>query len=307
MDDRQLPLFNNLDLNKGLCDYDGRNIMMMAKRFVQATLPHSDPLTNNYKRTNGDLTVAVQSGIRPNTGEDIGIPYGVIPRLLVGYMTTWAMREKDPVIEINRKLSEFVRELGLNPDGGGVKSDRAKLLMQADRLFNCRVAFQSAVETSKNEGATMPIVDAYKFFNKDPDKYHRNECAMIQLSQPFYNSITSNPVPINVDHMRILMKGRTGPLKIDMYLWLAYESAKLREPHTKERNVPWASLMDQIGTHLDPASQDDRGHFAREAKKAIKEIIKVHPFVVTQQKGTLRVKKNSPAPIPPKEKRLLTY
>ncbi len=56
----------------------------MARALVQATLPHSKPDSNEFERRNGAFTLVM---LAPSK---IGLPYGVIPRLMMAWMTTEA-------------------------------------------------------------------------------------------------------------------------------------------------------------------------------------------------------------------------
>lgn len=48
----------------------------MTRAMVQATMPHRDPKVNEFRRRNGNYTLTM---LAPS---EIGLPYGVIPRLL---------------------------------------------------------------------------------------------------------------------------------------------------------------------------------------------------------------------------------
>lgn len=69
----------------------------MARALVQATLPHSDPgEVPIWGRTNGRLTLTIKPDweLDPKTNQShcVGIPYGTIPRLLLFWITTEAVK-----------------------------------------------------------------------------------------------------------------------------------------------------------------------------------------------------------------------
>jgi hypothetical protein len=109
--------------------WPGRDeLAYMAKHLVQVTLPHSDPGDiQAWTRTNGDLTLVItRSNLDIRTGNLIGYPYGTIPRLLLYWLTSEAVRTKQRVLKLGNSLSQFMREVGLNPDtGGGKRGDAA--------------------------------------------------------------------------------------------------------------------------------------------------------------------------------------
>ena len=86
----------------------------MARALVLATMPYKDPKTDAYVRSNGDFRLRIVAGYEG------GIPFGIYPRLLMSWVTTEAVQNKSPVIELGDSLSQFLREvLELRSTGGG--------------------------------------------------------------------------------------------------------------------------------------------------------------------------------------------
>ena len=103
-------------------------VRFMARALTQATMPHKATPGNEFKRRNGSFTLSMLSP------SDIGLPYGSIPRLLVSWLTTEAVRSKSPVLELGPSLSAFMAELDLTPTGGRWGSI-TRLRDQMTRLF----------------------------------------------------------------------------------------------------------------------------------------------------------------------------
>ncbi|MCH6556231.1 MAG: phosphoenolpyruvate carboxylase, partial [Chloroflexi bacterium] len=84
----------------------------MARVLVQTTLPHRKQSGTEFVRTNGALTLTM---LAPSS---TGLPYGSIPRLLLAWLTTEAVRTKERKIVMGHSLSDFMRELDdrLNED-----------------------------------------------------------------------------------------------------------------------------------------------------------------------------------------------
>ncbi len=68
----------------------------MARVLVQATMPHRKADSNEFTRTNGAFTLSMLAPTK------VGLPYGSLPRLLVSWLTTEAVRTKDPVLVLGR-------------------------------------------------------------------------------------------------------------------------------------------------------------------------------------------------------------
>ncbi|MGH8291054.1 MAG: hypothetical protein ACREV7_18930 [Steroidobacteraceae bacterium] len=128
----------------------------LARQLVQTTLPHSDPGdVPVWSRTKGNLTLTIQQGYAKD-GRGIGHPYGTIPRLLLYWMTTEALRIKSPRLELGRHLAGFMEDIGLDPARRGPRSDRVRLEQQMRPLFAARVSFEVTVE---RDGATAEVTE----------------------------------------------------------------------------------------------------------------------------------------------------
>jgi hypothetical protein len=110
------------------------DVAFLARQFVQATLPHSDPKSDTWRRVNGNFALGIQAGFDPETGTTYGVPYGVIPRLLLFWITTEAVRTKNPRLV-----------LGASPASG--------------RLRGC--ATLTAAETSVEASTTIKLSNGY--------------------------------------------------------------------------------------------------------------------------------------------------
>ena len=106
----------------------------MARLLVQTTLPHSRKTSKTFVRTNGALKVSVSA--HPL----LELPYGRYPRLLMAWVTTEAVRTKEPVLQLGPSLSSFMFQLGLLPRGGQT-GPIGRLRDQMQRLFGATIAF----------------------------------------------------------------------------------------------------------------------------------------------------------------------
>ena len=84
----------------------------MGRALVQATMPHRKVGGNEFVRTNGAFTLTM---LAPS---NVGLPYGSIPRLLMAWITTEAVRTKQQKLILKNSLSKFMEQLDLVPTGG---------------------------------------------------------------------------------------------------------------------------------------------------------------------------------------------
>lgn len=253
-----------------------REAAYITRQLVQATLPHNNPgNVPAWSRTNGNTTLGIQPGYDYKTGESIGFPYGTIPRLLIYWMTTEALRTKNPCLKLGHSLADFMVELGLNPDNGssGAKrSDARRLRDQMGRLFNARISFQADVDDNGRGGeARMNMSVARKsllWWNPRQPEQGALWGSYVELDADFYEAICAAPVPVDMRALRAL-KGSA--LALDLYTWLTYEAYRAHKTK-KPRFENWTQMHDHMG-----AGYKNPDDFRRKAKAALKAIKTVYP------------------------------
>lgn len=226
----------------------------MARALVQATLPHSKAEGNEFVRRNGLYTLSLMS---PTA---IGLPYGSIPRLLLSWITTEAVRTKQRELVLSDSLSAFLRVLDLVPTSGRWGST-TRLREQMKRLF------ASSVTCTYDNGETWaldsvkPVDSARLWWSPKAPEQAALWQSTITLGERFFNEVTERPVPFD---MRALQSLKKSPLALDIYLWLAYRMSYLRQPVS----IPWVALQGQFGANYKELRQF-KAAFLRELKKVL--------------------------------------
>jgi hypothetical protein len=182
----------------------------MARALVQATLPHSKPDGNEFERRNGAFTLVM---LAPSK---VGLPYGVIPRLMMAWMTTEVMRTKRRELVLGDSMSEFMRQLDMNPTGGRWGSI-TRLRDQSRRLFTSSVSCFYDGTDAAGEGG-FRIADRHMLW-WDPHSPDQKSLfnSTVMLSERFYDEVRTSPIPIDMRAMKALKKS---PLALDIYFWL---------------------------------------------------------------------------------------
>lgn len=254
----------------------------MARELVQATLPHKNPgNVEAWTRKNGNLTLAMQPGFNIKENKSYGYPFGTIPRLVLFWITSEAIKTKSRRLDLGSSLAGFMHELGLNPDtGGGKRGDAKRLRDQMERLFNARISFQSTVTKGSRRGeARINMTIAGKsvlwWSEKDP-----NQTTLwgswVELGQDFYEAITAAPVPVDIRALKAL---KSSALALDLYSLLTYEAYRAQKSG-KERFISWENLHSQLGADYSTAK-----NFATKARAALRKIGVVYP---TLQLGSMK-------------------
>ena len=260
----------------------------MARLLALCSLPRTNPGDRHqYKRVNGPYRLVMVAGA------DNKLPFGNIPRLLMAWVSTEAVRTQSRELVLGKSLYEFMRTLGMEDRSGSPRGDRTRLRNQMKRLFGCSV---SLIYEDKHGSrfVSSHIAESGEFW-WDPAK--PNEQALwdsrIYLGEAFFNEIINHPIPIDMNILKALKRCSLG---LDLYLWVAYRTFSLRAP----QRLTWRQLYRQFGTDPDKAS-DKRivKIFRRQALRELKKIKVAWPDLnYTTAPGVFILLPSTPA-VPP--------
>jgi hypothetical protein len=271
---------------------ESEDLTFSARELVQATLPHQTPRGNPpvWSRTNGNYTLRIRPGYKtdPKTKKDvcIGYPYGNVPRLLLFWLTTEAVRTGSRRLELGSSLAGFMRELRMDPDRGGRWSDRARLHDQTERLFNASISFEYTGQ-DRRQWINMEVTSQGEMWwdFKQPAQSDLF-ASWVELGEKFYEAIISHPVPLD---MRTLQALKSSSLALDLYAWLAYRSHRVSQAK-KPAFIPWKQMQQQFG-----ASYNDLDNFRRNTKTALRKVLAVyHHLKVEQVRGGIKLSPGLP-------------
>ena len=229
----------------------------MARMMALCSLPRTNPGNRiRYTRQNGPYTLYMTAG----GGNKL--PFGNLPRLLMAYVSTEAVRTQSRVLILGDSLAKFMRTLGVYSSGGG--NAHTKLRNQMRRLFGCTVQLTYKAE---NGEATVHavIADRTEFWWNKPDE-RTLWASKIELSEKFFQEIIQHPVPIDMNTLTALKRCALG---LDLYLWLVYRTFALRAP----QRLTWRQLYCQFEADPDKASDKQTIKFFR--RKVLRELKKI--------------------------------
>jgi hypothetical protein len=242
-----------------------------ARLWAQLSLPYKDPGDAGlWIRRNGSLTLRVMPGMTgPKGAEKPGYPYGVLPRYVLTWMSTEAVRTQSPVLQLGNNLSDFMDRLGLSPTGGK-NGTITRLNDQMRRLLTSSMY----VEDNRTDdsrwgiaGAHFSVASGYQLWYNNDDKAGGKPLwgSTITLADSFYDSIVGAPVPVDT---RALAALSGSPLKLDLLVWLSHRLGYVR----RTQLVPWAALSEQFGS--DYARLRD---FKAVIVKQLRDVLAVYP------------------------------
>jgi hypothetical protein len=226
----------------------------MARAMVQATLPHRKVEGNEFERRNGAFTLTLQAPSK------IGLPYGSIPRLLLAWVTTEAVKTKSRELELGGSMAAFMAELGLTPTGGA-NGSITRLKNQTRRLFSATItaAYEDGHQVA-DMGYRLADKSVLWWHSKDPEQAGLWK-STVTLSEHFFNEVIDRPVPID---MRAIKALKQSPMALDIYTWLTYRASYLKQPTV----IPWSSLALQFGSNYAQLRQF-KAAFLDELKKVV--------------------------------------
>ena len=238
----------------------------MARLMALCSLPRTNPGNRKeYKRVNGPYRLYMQAG------PENKLPYGNLPRLLLAWVSTEAVRTQSREIVLGRSLSGFMRKLDIYGTSGGSRGERTRLRNQMKRLFRCSVSLIYEDER-RDVSASSQVADRTEFWwnERKPDEPVLFN-STIHLSEVFFNEIIHHPMPLNMNTLKApqaLLPG-PGPLPVAGLPHLRTESPGAdhlaagvppvrSRPHQSER-APHRSRLSPQGA---PRTKEDQARLA---------------------------------------------
>ena len=263
----------------------------MARLLALCSLPRTNPGDQKeYIRRNGPYTLGMSAGINNK------LPYGNLPRLLLAWVCTEAVRTQNRELILGRSLADFMRSVGVYDDGGAV---RRRLRNQMQRLFRSHVELVYE-DAHGSRFVNSAIADSGEFWwdTKHPDQPALWE-SKIELGEKFFHEVIANPIPLDLN---ILKAVKRSPLGLDLYLWLTYRTFALKRP----LRLAWAPLYRQFG--VDPTragSARTVDAFRTDCLRELQKIKRAWPDLHYQTVRGALVLSPSPPAIPPSQLRLV--
>ena len=230
----------------------------MARLMALCCLPRANPGNRHqYKRVNGPFKLIMVAGA------DNKLPFGNLPRLLLAWVCTEAVRTQSRELVLGKSLSKFMRELGVYNSGG---NPQTRLRNQMNRLFGCTVS----LIYEGNSGfarVTSPVADKHEFWwnERKPDEPSLWD-SKIELGEKFFNEIINHPVPLDMNTLKALKRCSLG---LDLYLWLTYRTFTLKRPV----RITWRQLYRQFDANPTKTPDKQRIKFFR--RKVLRELKKI--------------------------------
>jgi len=207
--------------------------------FAQACLPYRNPGGDLkvYQRSNGNITVNICQGY-DDFSTPLGYPYGALPRLIILYLATEAIKTKNREISLGYNITDFLNRLNRSSD----TRSRRRLVDQARRLFTCSFHFMGKRQ-GYVFGQNINLIDQYSLWIGDGKNDLTQDlfAAKVKLNNEFFKEFADNKCfPINIEQIKGISESA---LAIDIYMWLVRRLYILKAPV----KIEWPLLYAQFG------------------------------------------------------------
>ena len=266
----------------------------MARLLALCSLPRTNPGDRHeFKRVNGPYTLYMTA----TAGNKL--PYGNIPRLLLAWVCSEAVRTQRRELVLGRSLYEFMRKFGMEDRSGGANAERTRLKNQMRGLFGCTVTLVYEDEERESRVSSLVANRADYWWNAKRPAAPVLWDSTIELGEKFFQEIIARPVPLDLHTLKALKRS---PLGLDLYFWLVYRIFSLKAPLT----LSWKQLHRQFGAEPDRASKVAQQAFRRDCLRELKKIKRAWPDLNYHTVTGGLVVSPSPPRIPPAPLQLIT-
>jgi hypothetical protein len=240
------------DKNKG-------EILYTTRELVQCNFPIRDPgNVPSWTRRNGNLTLIIQPGIDPDTGESLGIPRGEWPRLMMRFFQKQCVLKKQSgddsqVIKLGSTQNDFLRATGGNPNTGrGPRGDARRIEIELRRLIYSHITFRYKEGTAKQGREAfhnMNVAKSGQFWwdykNPEQGSFFQSE---IVLGDLLYQAFINDPIPVDFRALLALKRSlKQASFAMDLHEWGQGHLWNLRQRGEVEQRIRWKYLPEQFG------------------------------------------------------------
>ena len=267
----------------------GEDMAFTHAVLCQVGLPRAKIEGREFMRQSGAAWVNVQAGYLDEGKGPVQqpIPYGVMPRLALAWVSTYAVRHGAREIPIGDSAAEFLR-LMLGADTVSQGARYTTLRKQMHALAACRL--QLGFRGRTFNGQPVEQFDAW-VSNRDSSQRPLWPGVMT-LSDHYFNELRDSAVPLD---NRALHALKGSALALDVYAWLAH---RLHRIEGKGVVLHWKSLREQFAQEY--RGKDPDKDFKKEFLPVLRRVQAVYPNANVKQVTGGLLLLGSPPPIPKK-------
>lgn len=233
---------------------------------TQVSLPRRRVASDRFERRSGEASVLLSAGElwNGNNFEVQMLPYGPMPRLIIAWVSTIAIRHRTRKIPVGHSATDFLEILGYSV-GGGKRGTYTTFRQQVKALSAVKMTLGFRATTFN--GNMIEQFDAWTSKSTGPGLWP----GRLILSESFYASLAARAVPLNGAALRAL---RGSSLALDIYAWLAHRLHRVQSSHGDE--ISWARIKEQFGHEYADTAQG-RKDFKKEFDATLADVLRLYP------------------------------
>lgn len=256
-----------------VCANDAKTLCYYPPYLSKTTLPISQTIDLTFSRMNGDLRLTLTAN------PDSGLPYGIVARKIVTYLTTYAIVNKTPVVPV-RSMRALCKDLGMSTGGKShqVIDDMLHRLIGATMFVEVKVKKDDEDININRCG----ILDSIRIEKGGEETNH------IALDDKFYQLCEKSAAPLD---SRVL-EALSSAIQFDVYVFLLARLLSVRQT----TRIRWDDFMAQFGINNKNAASTKQ-----KLKKAIDRILIIQPQMKVHYTNDLVILEPSISPIKTKK------
>lgn len=268
----------------------GNDMTFMHSIMCQVGLPRSKVNGLEFERICGAAGVYIRAG-KIWDGKNFvqqPVPYGTMPRMIMAYVNTFALRNKTPEVEVGNSASDMLRRLGKSTNGGKRSAfDTFRVQTKALAACSMTLGFSKGDIAFTYDGKPIKQFEAWLSNNDDQQSLWPG---VITLSDEYFRTLSEHAVPLD---MRALMALKGSALSMDIYAMLA---DRLHRISGRPLYLHWKSLREQFGQEYKGANGDK--DFKTAFSQALKKVLAVYPEAAVKVVNGGLMLGSSPPPVP---------
>lgn len=173
----------------------------------------------------------------------LGVPYGVLPRLILIHIMTEAVRTRSRHIVLGESFTDWMRQMGFRSISYGPRGSATLLRNQIDRLLACEWMIRWDNSTGDEHAfgvREIKLSDEYVGLDRKSGWFLRE----IYMTEGFFNHLKDHAVPLNEHAIRQLRDSATA---LDLYTWLAYRLPRISG--SRPLLISWSQLAVHFGNN----------------------------------------------------------
>lgn len=263
------------------------DLTFMHSIMCQIGLPRAAVFGQDFERQCGGAGLYLHAGKLWNGREFVQqpLPFGPMPRLVMAYLNTQALRSKSPEIDVGDSASAFMHMMGKDSSGGR-KGSYTSFRKQMLALSACSMTLGITRDNKAITYDGKPI-QRFEAWLSNTGNQRTLWPGVVTFSQEYFTTLQSHAVPLD---LRALTGLTTSALAMDIYAML---SERLHRINGRPAILHWKSLHQQFG-HEYKNPKD----FKKKFKPALQKALAVYPKARVKSVTGGIMLMASPPPVP---------